>query len=90
MTFLQRVGNTMATYLVQWIRDYFMMNRLEDVIDYHFPGSHGRPRGRGGIGHSLAFKSVFLRSFQCFGCLSGVFENYIGYLPGCVVSWMSF
>ena len=80
MTFLQRVGNTMATYLVQWIRDYFMMNRLEDVIDYHFPGSHGRPQGGGGgvagshgrprgggvIWHSLAFKSVFFEVFSLF------------------------
>ena len=77
MTFLQRVGNTMATYLVQWIRDYFMMNRLEDVIDYHFPGSHGRPRGGGGvIWHSLAFKSVFLEVFSLF---------WLKYLPGCIV-----
>ena len=38
MTFLQRLGNTLATYLIQWARDYLMMNRLEDVIDFQFPG----------------------------------------------------
>jgi hypothetical protein len=34
---MERVGNTYATYLSQWFRDYFMMYRIEDIIDYHFP-----------------------------------------------------
>jgi hypothetical protein len=37
MPFFERVGNTFATYLSQWTRDYFMMYRMEDIIDFQFP-----------------------------------------------------
>jgi hypothetical protein len=37
MSFFERVGNTFATYLSQWTRDYFMMYRMEDIIDFQFP-----------------------------------------------------
>lgn len=37
MSFFQRMGNALATYMTQWIRDYYMMYRMEDIIDYHFP-----------------------------------------------------
>ena len=37
MSFFERLGNTFATFATQWIRDYYMMYKLEDVIDHHFP-----------------------------------------------------
>jgi hypothetical protein len=43
MSFFQRAGNLLATHLTQSIRDYFMMYRMEEIIDYHFPEY---PRGQ--------------------------------------------
>ena len=37
MSFFERLGNTIATFATQCIRDYYMMYKLEDVIDHHFP-----------------------------------------------------
>ena len=40
MSFFERVANTLATYLTQWVRDLFMNYKIEEVIDYHFPGKY--------------------------------------------------
>ena len=38
MSFLQRVKNLLATTFMHTMRDYFLLNKVEALLDKHFPG----------------------------------------------------
>jgi glucuronosyltransferase len=38
MSFLQRVKNLLVTTFMHTMRDYFLLNKVETLLDKHFPG----------------------------------------------------
>ena len=38
MSFLQRLKNTVVTTIMHNMRDYYMLNKVESILDKHFPG----------------------------------------------------
>ena len=38
MNFLQRLKNTVVTSIMHTMRDYYMLNKVESILDKHFPG----------------------------------------------------
>merc|ERR1712150_191287 len=38
MSFLQRLKNTVVTTIMHNMRDYYMLNKVESLLDKHFPG----------------------------------------------------
>ena len=38
MSFLQRLKNSVAMTIMHTVRDYYLLNRVEAILDKHFPG----------------------------------------------------